>query len=155
CTCPVGVSCKHAVAVVVDYLEAVKNNRDVPTVTDSDRRLALLDEEGEYDEYGEDEYDEEDEYGEDEWEEDEEPPPAAVRRGRPRTNAAEKAPKRGKREDIRAYLEGLPADELVAYVLGLAGDYPEINRDLQSRATLAGGQAGEVIRDARKEIRRL
>jgi uncharacterized Zn finger protein len=49
----------------------------------------------------------------------------------------------------------LSAGELVAYVLDLAADYPEIKRDLHSRATLAGGRAGDLIRDARKEIRRL
>src|SRR5262245_34933934 len=29
CSCPVGISCKHGVAVVVDFLDALKNDRDV------------------------------------------------------------------------------------------------------------------------------
>jgi uncharacterized Zn finger protein len=34
CTCPYGGVCKHAVAVVLEYLEQVKRNRAIPTVTE-------------------------------------------------------------------------------------------------------------------------
>ncbi|MGI5998342.1 MAG: SWIM zinc finger family protein [Lutispora sp.] len=42
CTCPVGESCKHAVAVVLEYLESVKSNRPTPTASAGDPRLQLL-----------------------------------------------------------------------------------------------------------------
>ncbi|MEP6936333.1 MAG: SWIM zinc finger family protein, partial [Nitrospirota bacterium] len=42
CTCPFGGVCKHAVAVVLDYLEHAKHNRTIPTTTEQDRRLQLL-----------------------------------------------------------------------------------------------------------------
>lgn len=42
CTCPYGDICKHAVAVVLDYLKQVKQNRAIPTVIKQDHRLRLL-----------------------------------------------------------------------------------------------------------------
>ena len=42
CTCPYGGTCKHAVAVVLDYLEKLKQNLKVPTVSENDERLLLL-----------------------------------------------------------------------------------------------------------------
>ena len=42
CTCPYGDTCKHAVAVVLEYLECLKQNIEVPTVTEQDERLVLL-----------------------------------------------------------------------------------------------------------------
>ena len=42
CTCPVGTSCKHAVAVVLEYLESLKNNVPVRTIADNDPRLAIF-----------------------------------------------------------------------------------------------------------------
>ncbi len=155
CSCPVGSNCKHAVAVVVDYLDALREGREVPTAGASDRRLGLLDEGGEAEEY--DEYDDED-YGEndddEEWEEER---PPAVRRGRrpPAEPAASGRKGRGKEADVRSYLEGLAAADLVAYVQELAKDYPEIGRDLKARSKLARGAGGELVREARREIRRL
>ena len=43
CTCPVGDSCKHAVAVVLEYLESVKIGLPIPAATEDDPRLRLLD----------------------------------------------------------------------------------------------------------------
>jgi uncharacterized Zn finger protein len=43
CTCPYGSDCKHAVAVVIEYLDRVENNRSVPKAKQDDERLKLLD----------------------------------------------------------------------------------------------------------------
>ncbi len=43
CTCPVGYSCKHAVAVVLEYLESVKKGLPIPAAAEDDPRLRLLD----------------------------------------------------------------------------------------------------------------
>ena len=43
CTCPVGVSCKHAVAVVLEYIESVKNDLPIPAAAENDPRLRLID----------------------------------------------------------------------------------------------------------------
>ncbi len=43
CTCPVEDSCKHAVAVVLEYLESVTKGLPIPTAAEDDPRLRLLD----------------------------------------------------------------------------------------------------------------
>jgi uncharacterized Zn finger protein len=42
CTCPVGVSCKHAVAVVLEYLALCEKNPVLPSLTPDDSRIDLL-----------------------------------------------------------------------------------------------------------------
>ena len=42
CTCPVGRSCKHAVAVVLEYIASAKNDRPIPTAAENDPRLRLF-----------------------------------------------------------------------------------------------------------------
>jgi uncharacterized Zn finger protein len=42
CTCPYGGVCKHAVAVVIEYLECLKKNMEVPKIPEQDERLLLL-----------------------------------------------------------------------------------------------------------------
>ena len=41
CTCPYWDKCKHAVAVVVEYLEKLKKQVKIPKATKTDRRLKL------------------------------------------------------------------------------------------------------------------
>lgn len=60
CDCPVGRTCKHAVAVVLEYLEYVKKGKSVPPAEAGDGRIEVLEnrededrEKGEYDEYEE------------------------------------------------------------------------------------------------------
>ena len=45
CTCPYGHDCKHGVAMVVEFLEQIENNRRVPKVKKGDQRLAMLEDE--------------------------------------------------------------------------------------------------------------
>lgn len=47
CTCPYELSCKHGVAVLLEYLERVKNDRRVPRAAGDDDRLQLLENAGE------------------------------------------------------------------------------------------------------------
>jgi uncharacterized Zn finger protein len=156
CTCPLRISgCKHAVAVVVQYLESLKNKTNVPEAAADDPRWELLDaadEGGREDEgFGEDRF-EEDEFDEEEEESwDEERGTAAPRRSsRPRRKAGGKG-----KEARRAYLEGLPVAELANYILGLADDYPEVAKDLDARSAAVQGRTGDLVRQARKEIAHL
>ncbi|MGB9940965.1 SWIM zinc finger family protein [Methanosarcina sp.] len=36
CTCPVGYECKHAVAVVLEYLDHIEQGEDIPVITEED-----------------------------------------------------------------------------------------------------------------------
>ncbi|MCF6237370.1 MAG: SWIM zinc finger family protein, partial [Candidatus Marinimicrobia bacterium] len=42
CTCPYELDCKHGVAVLLEYLEAVENHRKIPKISQDDVRLKLL-----------------------------------------------------------------------------------------------------------------
>jgi uncharacterized Zn finger protein len=42
CTCPYQWACKHGVAVVIEYLKQVENNRPIPKAKQDDDRLKLL-----------------------------------------------------------------------------------------------------------------
>jgi uncharacterized Zn finger protein len=47
CTCPYGANCKHGVAVVLEYLEQVGEDRRIPRASEGDERLVLLEGQGE------------------------------------------------------------------------------------------------------------
>jgi uncharacterized Zn finger protein len=47
CTCPYGFNCKHGVAVVLEYLEQIGQDRRIPTASQDDDRLVLLEGAGE------------------------------------------------------------------------------------------------------------
>jgi uncharacterized Zn finger protein len=163
CTCPVGANgCKHAIAVVLDYLEALKEARPVPVASADDPRwTALEDRDAEMEE----DYPDEDWEGDvEDWDEDlddeDEEAEEDFDQGRSRRKTRQPVPPRrrkgkSKPEDLQAYLEGLPAADLVNYVQRLAQDHPDVARELQDRAALAKGKTGDLIRQLRKDIRRL
>ena len=45
CTCPFELDCKHAVAVVIEYLKRIEDNRPVPEASRGDARLEMLEDE--------------------------------------------------------------------------------------------------------------
>ncbi len=53
CTCPYGVNCKHGVAVVLEYLEQVGEDRRIPKASEDDERLMLLEGRGKEEAFGE------------------------------------------------------------------------------------------------------
>lgn len=42
CTCPFELNCKHAVAVVIEYLKWIEDNRSIPKASRGDARLEML-----------------------------------------------------------------------------------------------------------------
>lgn len=132
CSCPVGLACKHAVAVIVEYLEAVQAGTPVPGVSDDDPRLALI--EGRVDEVDDDDWADE---------------PRARRRG-PRKNT-----KKISDHDIRNHLASKSPDELVDLVMRVSDRDPEVRKALVDECALAGGRYDELLSEARSEMRSL
>jgi uncharacterized Zn finger protein len=162
CTCPVGSSgCKHAVAVVLQYLQAIKDKTEVPTAAPKDPRWSLLARIAqEADEWeGDEDFEEEEAFWDEEFEEEENlasRPHTRTKRAeasRPKKEASRAKDK--KEGSLRAYLEGLPAGELVNLILRFAVDHPEIGEGLSERRAVASGKTGEVLRQARKEMTRV
>jgi len=133
------------VAVVLTYLQALRDQRPVPAASDLDRRWQLL------------------RHGpeapipcvgqvEDAYEQDRE---GAARRGHRRQPAEVPAPEpEGGPEPLRAFLESKPPAELVNLLLAVAQRQPRFARDLRRQQTLETGQTEDLIKRARKEIRK-
>lgn len=141
CTCPYGGTCKHAVALALAYLDALKAQRDLPTATERDLRLAELD--AVADDLSDEEDWEEGEDGEDEDSDDEADAEAAA------DGAADQPP-----ATVRAFLDGLTQAQLVDLLVELAHRYPDVQSALEARRTLAGGSAAPLVREIRGLIAR-
>jgi uncharacterized Zn finger protein len=132
CTCPYGGVCKHAVAVVLEYLEQVKRKNTIPTVTQQDRRLQLL----EHDE-DEEEWDEEGATDEDF---------VTVSEGSMR--------KAGKAASDAwlSYLEQQTQPQLLALLKDLVQRYPDVQQFIQDRSNLSAGAVPKMVKSLRVEI---
>jgi len=135
CTCPYGNNCKHAVAVVLEYLDYLKKNIDIPQITGQDPRIALL--EGFTDDEDiEDDYDEEEE---------------EVETG----NSVSKKGGKSIPPDLRGFLEGQTKEQLITLVKDLSERYPSVRKDLQDRENLSKGSVKRIVASVRKEIQEL
>ena len=121
CTCPYELNCKHGVAVVIEYLKRVENNRSVPKAKQDDDRLKLLADENRDDE----------------------------------PNDAENGMSEDIRQDIDAFLQGKTKAQLIDLIHDLAGQYPEMARELCDRKQVISGNTEPLVTRLRKEIRDL
>lgn len=166
CTCPYGGTCKHAVAVVLTYLEALKNQKEIPTAAEDDPRFDLLQEAAEaaaagrvwepeagddetYDEDDED-YDEEGDDGdEDDNDEEDDDEPTVSRR------AVAKRSQPSVADGATTYLEQQSKEDLIALLKELMRHHPDVRQTLMDRANLLSGEVKKLVATARKEINSL
>lgn len=147
CSCPVGASgCKHAVAVVAEYLQAVAEERELPAADEDDPRWTRIED-------ARDGLDDDDE-NEDDWDDDDEYEYEEVRLAR-RPKASSGPPKRKKdggnwdariEQDIRGRTHG----ELADLVLSLVRRYPELHQEFRERISLSVGNVREILAEARR-----
>jgi uncharacterized Zn finger protein len=152
CTCPVGISCKHAVAVVADYLQAIAEGRNVPVASEDDPRWADLDDDGpEFDK----DWDDEDEDSDTLWDDDDEDAsPLAKPRGRKRA-ARPKAAQVNWDDKIEQHLRAKTQSELADLVWSLAQRFPEIYQEFRERIALQEGDVERLLAEARRELRQV
>ena len=136
CTCPYWATCKHAVAVVLEYLECLKTASTIGEIDEDDPRLLKL-------EAIEDEYDEFEEF--EEFAEEEEKENVEVRSKRSK-------PKQSRASSLRPYLQEQTKAELVALVIELAEAHDAVRQLLADRRTLASGQTQKILQTIRREI---
>jgi uncharacterized Zn finger protein len=143
CTCPYWTTCKHAAAVVLRYLDCLKEKTAVAKAEEDDPRFALLEE---HEAMGNDKHanpdadDEEDDgYDDDDDEEEWHEPQPSRRSSR-------------KPSWLRDYLQEHTKAELVSLLAEVAGNHPEIRQELHDRQTLATGKTAEMVRAVRGEI---
>ncbi len=128
CTCPVGSTCKHAVAIILEYLALRKNTMPVDTISPGDPRSSLLGlarepgrEEGTAD-----------------------PRTSPKLKGVKDTRHSPRGP--GKEPgSLQHYLEDLSREELIGLLLDLIRDYPHVEQDIRDRRSIASADADPVL----------
>ncbi|MEX2389167.1 MAG: SWIM zinc finger family protein [Phycisphaeraceae bacterium] len=137
CSCPVGFDgCKHAVAVVAEYLQALAEAAEIPDADPDDPRWDVL-------AADEDEESLDDEDGDVDWQE---PAPRRSPRRRRRSGQAWE-------EKIRKDITGRDHEELVELVMSLTDRFPELRQEFRERIMLQEGDANRLVSEARREIR--
>ncbi len=147
CTCPYWTTCKHAVAVVVEYLEMTKKGTAVGRVEADDPRLDELDAINEDD----------DEPLEFDVEEDLEEEPLEIDVDETDEKLVEKdsgSVETGQSGDssLRAYLQEYTKAELVELLLELSEIHDEVRQSLENRRSLTSGETRRVLKIIRSEI---
>ena len=139
CTCPFWTTCKHAVAVVLEYLEKIKNKKAIGRVEEDDPRLLRLDAINEgFGELGEFDLEE---YKEDREEEE-----------NVETGSRSSMSRQPRSSSLRAHLQKQTKAELVALVAELAEAHDEVRRSLEDRRVLASGRTDKILQTVRREI---
>lgn len=153
CTCPVGFACKHAVAVVTEYLQALADGTDVPTASEHDLRWKALENRGEYDE--EDWEDDSDVWGDDEedWGEEPEFQPRRTRSGQGKAAGARASFRVDWNAKIESHIRAKPQGELADLVWSLVLRYPDLHQEFRERIALQEGDVDQLVAEARREIR--
>lgn len=134
CTCPYWTTCKHAVAVVVEYLEMTKKGTavgrveaDDPRVEELDARLEIFTDAEEFDELELDE-----EYAE--------------------TLSESNETMQSRDSSLRAYLQEHTRAELLELLLKLAETHDDVRQSLKDRRSLTSGETRKVLKSIRSEI---
>ncbi len=127
CTCPYAGTCKHAVAVILEYMEHVKNNFEVPQIPETDPRLDLQPARdkiaGQY------------------WE-----PGLGMRRTGPMTDRETRT------ETLSAYLEKQSKAQLVALLGDLMDAFPDVKAVLSDRQNVHSGKTSTLLKTIRREL---
>ena len=134
-TCPVGDSCKHAIAVIAEYLKAIGDDRKVPIAAEDDPRLILIEEGGDWDE--------------EDWDEDDEDNVPA-----PRRPARAKGFSADWNAKIQEHIRSKSQSELADLAWSLTLPFPEVYQEFRDRLALQSGDGDRLVAEARKEIRR-
>jgi uncharacterized Zn finger protein len=140
CSCPVGVACKHAVAVVLEYLEAMEKGAEVPEAPEGDERWAVLglDDDGPWEDGEDADY----AYEDGPWE----GSGSFTRRGASRGRAS---------EELRSFLRTKSSEEMADIIMRFCEDHPGLRKSLEDERRATGGEFSELLREARREIRSL
>jgi uncharacterized Zn finger protein len=130
CTCPYGCDCKHGVAIVLEYLEQMKNNKKIPKAVKNDERLLLFQKDDREDDMYD--FDDEDDYYEE-----------------------EALPTKKGKSEIVAFLKGKTKAQLTELILELAGKFPKMAQELADRKQLASGNVKSLINRLKGDIREI
>jgi uncharacterized Zn finger protein len=130
CSCPYWDTCKHAVAVVLEYLNCLKNDSKVPQVTGDDKRILLLEEYSEGEAWFEEDEDDLEDY----------------------VHLEPRATTKPLSKSLQTFLKRQTKAELITLIKDLARRYPTMRGTLQDLSDLSRGDVKEMVKGLRKEI---
>ena len=146
---PRGASgCKHAVAVVAEYLQALADQQVVPVATEDDPRWAKLNSDRAQDD---DDWDEDED--EASWDDDDEETQPVSQARKPRTPSRPRAGAVNWDDKIEQHVREKSQGELADLVWSLVRRFPEIYQEFRERVALQEGDVGRLVAEARREIR--
>lgn len=144
CTCPVGDDCKHAVATVAAYLQALTDGATIPAADKNDPRWDKL---SGADAEFEDDFDE--------WDDDDDQDDEVVFKAKP--SKRRRPPLKQTRTDwddkIKRLIRGKSREELADQVLSLVERYPELREEFRERIAISEGDVDRLVTQARREMR--
>jgi uncharacterized Zn finger protein len=131
CSCPYYTVCKHAVAVVLVYLDRLKNKEPIPGVVAGDPRLTVFSDQQRFDEHFEDD--------------------TGDLLDAERNDADEiRAP-----VSLRPYLSRMTKAELIALIGKIGSEYPEVWSLLEHRQQLSSGKPDKILAAVHAAIQKL
>ena len=160
CSCPVGHRCKHGVAVILEFLNSIENDREVPTTDGNDRRLTLI-ENGWDDEFSYGEFDGE-EFNETDFDSIDVSVTKDCGRSTTRKSESQKSRSSGGRArskrkitdaDIVEFLTSKSKDDLVNIIMQVCQVDAKLRQTFVDRIMLETGDHSAMIREARNELR--
>jgi uncharacterized Zn finger protein len=149
CTCPVGFNCKHGVAVVADFLQAVADGREVPIAAEDDPRWDDLESGGAA---SDDDWDDNDDES---WDVDEEEEIPVSKPRRTKQPARRGASAVNWDDKIEQHLRAKTQGELADLVWSLVRRFPEISQEFRERIALQEGDVDGLLSEARREIKKV
>ena len=152
CSCPnVWNPCKHGVALVLAYLDALKSRQDVPEASLSDQRFQLIEEKETpraSDSYpgGEEE---------DEIDSEFEEMPQGLAGPREPISRPVRTRRSNRVAVVYRTLENMTKDQLVEFVVNLIDEYPNIGIRIEEKEDLKSGRIHNIVGSIRAEIEKL
>jgi len=134
CTCPYAIGCKHAVAMILLYLDSCKNKKNIPLAAPDDERLLELSGEN----------DDTDDFRDSDYEEDEDDEGIEKQRMPSRKN-----------DKVRSHLQTLSKNELVDLLMNGENILPDLSRKLADSDHLKKGDTDKIVKAIRKEIKKI
>ncbi|HEX5104829.1 MAG TPA: SWIM zinc finger family protein, partial [Pirellulaceae bacterium] len=158
CSCPVGYRCKHAVATIVAYLDALAGGTPVPAAKADDRRRKSVRKAHEVDEgdgWREGEIGEHAGYDDENDDDEDSGEPTTWSSRRRQKTAPRAAAAQSKSQSLRAIVAAKDRGQLIDLVLEFALRHPELAKRLTDESLLASGDATALIEATRRELRLL
>jgi uncharacterized Zn finger protein len=144
CSCPYGGTCKHAVAVVLEYLDCLKNKKTLPKANQDDKRLLVLKEENndwEEDDSDWDDWDVEDYENDVENNEEEE-----------NEEELETTAKKNDESSLHSYLEKQTKEQLIKLLEQMASQHFAVKQTLEDMMNVKTGKANKIMQAIRNEL---